>query len=243
MKHAFRWVISLLFIIQMYLAMVVFAVVFLIPMLLHPRGAFWACHSYCKYVLWTARWMVGLRVEIRGDVPIDAVMVAAKHQSFLDIIVIFGAMPRPRFIMKNELLYAPILGQYAYRLGCIPVKRGKRAQAVKKMVADVQAGRQEQGQLVIYPQGTRVAPGERLSYKIGTAVLYQEMGQPCVPVAVNVGLYWPRKGIMRHPGTAVVEFLPRIPVGLSAEDFMEQMENAIEVNSIRLMGEAGFENG
>ncbi|MEO0358249.1 MAG: 1-acyl-sn-glycerol-3-phosphate acyltransferase, partial [Pseudomonadota bacterium] len=124
MMQAIQWVRSLIFIVQMYVAMVVLAVVFLIPMLIHPRGAWAACKSFCWWVIWTAKWMVGITTEVRGTPPTDEVMVAAKHQSFFDIIIIFYHMPWPKFIMKRQLLFSPILGQYAYRLGCVPVDRG-----------------------------------------------------------------------------------------------------------------------
>jgi 1-acyl-sn-glycerol-3-phosphate acyltransferase len=168
-------------------------------------------------------------------------MVAAKHQSFFDILVIFHAIPRGKFIMKRELLFTPIFGQYAWRLGSVPVNRGKRGQAIAKMVADVEKGRREPGQLVIYPQGTRVAPGVDMPYKVGTAVLYEQLGQPCVPVATNIGVFWPRRGVLRRPGTAVVEFLPRLPPGLPREEFMARLEFEIETVSNALMADAGFE--
>ena len=233
-----QWIRSLLFNTSMYLAMAVMAVGFLPLALASPSGARLACHTYCRYVLWTARWMVGLRVEVRGTPPGGEVLVAAKHQSFLDILVIFHAMPRPKFIMKRELLFAPILGQYAWRIGCVPVDRGKRGQAIQKMLADVARGAADPGQLVIYPQGTRVAPGATMPYKIGTAILYQQLGQPCVPVATNVGLFWPKRAVLRRPGTAVVEFLPTLPTGLSKDTFMARLEEMIETRSDALAAEA-----
>lgn len=240
MMYAIQWFRSLLFIIQMYLMMLIMAVVFLIPMLISKRWAIRACHTYCRWVVWTARWMVGITSEIRGNIPTGEVMVAAKHQSFLDIILIFGCMPQPKFIMKRELLWAPILGQYAYRLGCVPVNRGGRAEAVTNMLADVQSGRALPGQLVIYPQGTRVAPGAELAYKKGTAILYAALGQPCVPAAVNVGVLWPKRGIYRKPGKAIVEFLDPILPGMPQEEFMEKIEQEIEAKSNELMAEIGF---
>ena len=184
--------------------------------------------------------MVGLRTEIRGTPPMGEVMIAAKHQSFLDIILIFGAVPAGKFIMKRELMWAPVIGQYALRIGCVPVDRGKRSQAIKQMVRDVARGRQAPGQLIIYPQGTRIAPGVKAPYKIGTGVLYEELGQDCVPAATNVGLFWPRKGIARKPGLAVVEFLPPIAAGLERAAFMARLEDQVETASNRLMREAGF---
>ena len=243
MAHAVQWLRSLVFNISMYVAMLVLAVVFF-PFALASRDwAFRACHTYCAYVIWAARWMVGLRAEVRGTPPTGEVMVAAKHQSFFDIIVIFHALPRAKFIMKRELLFSPILGQYAWRIGCVPVNRGKRGRAIARMVADVEAGRQSAGQLIIYPQGTRVAPGAHLPYKIGTGVLYSQLGQDCVPVATNIGVFWPRRRVLRAPGLAVVEFLDPIPAGLPQAAFMARLEEAVETCSDRLMAEAGFEGG
>lgn len=240
MSHVFQWLRSLLFNFLMYLAMAVLAVVFLPWALVSPRGAYAACHAYCRWVRWSARVIVGLHTEVRGTPPTGAVLVAAKHQSFFDILIIFGALPRSRFIMKKELIWAPILGQYAWRLGCVFVDRGKRGQAIARMLRDVEAGRDSAGQLMIYPQGTRVVPGVRAPYKMGTGVLYEQLGQPCVPVACNVGLFWPKRGVLRKPGTAVVEFMEPIPPGLPKSDFMVHLEQAIEARSDALMAEAGF---
>ncbi|MCC5984711.1 MAG: 1-acyl-sn-glycerol-3-phosphate acyltransferase [Rhodobacteraceae bacterium] len=240
MGYAVQMARSLVFIGQMYLAMLVLAIVFTPMVFVHRRYALIACHTYCRWVRWTAGWMVGLRTEVRGRVPDGAVLVAAKHQSFLDILMIFGALPRPRFIMKKQLVWAPILGWYALKVGCIPVDRGKRGAAVREMLARVEAGSEAPGQIIIYPQGTRVAPGAHLPYKVGTAVLYQELGQDCVPVATNVGVFWPRHGLYRKPGLAVVEFLDPIPAGRAPRAFMADLERVIEANSDRLMAEAGF---
>lgn len=185
--------------------------------------------------------MVGLRTEVRGTPPTDEVVIAAKHQSFLDIILIFGSVPAGKFIMKKELLWAPVLGQYGLKIGCVPVDRGKRSAAIKQMVRDVAKGTQQPGQLIIYPQGTRIAPGVKAPFKIGTGVLYEELGQDCVPAATNVGVFWPRKGIMRKPGLAVVEFLPRIEAGLPKAEFMARLEEEVETASNALMREAGFD--
>lgn len=243
MKHALQWTRSLVFVVNIYAAMPVFGVLFLPWALFSRQGAIAACKSWSHYTLWCAKWMVGIRYEVRGKPPQDEVMIAAKHQSFLDIILIFISIPAGKYIMKRELMYAPVIGQYALKLGCVPVNRGKRAAAIKKMVEDVEKGAQAPGQLIIYPQGTRIAPGVQAPYKVGTGVLYEELGQACVPVAANVGLFWPRKGIMRHPGLAVVEFLPRIDAGLDREAFMARLEQDVEQASDRLMAEAGMDDG
>lgn len=238
MRYALQWLRSLIFEINLYLSMLVLGIVFLPWTLFSARGAFLACKSYCRWIRWSAAWMVGLRSEVRGTPPTGEVMVAAKHQSFFDILMIFDAVPAAKFIMKKEILYTPIIGQYAYRIGCVPVSRGKRGAAIKKMVADVAAGLTNPGQLVIYPQGTRVAPGADVPYKVGTAVLYTDLDQDVVPVATNAGVFWPRRGIYRKPGLAVVDFLPAIPKGLERRAFMQQLEETIETRSDALMVEA-----
>jgi 1-acyl-sn-glycerol-3-phosphate acyltransferase len=234
---AIRWCLSLIFVVQMYLAMAVIAVVYLPWAILSRDGAFAACHAYCRWVFWTVRVLCGLKCEVRGAPPTDEVVVAAKHQSFLDIMMIFHAVPRGKFIMKRELMFAPILGQYALRIGCVPVDRGKRGAAIAKMKADVAKGSALPGQLIIYPQGTRVAPGDKRPYKVGTGLLYEQLGQPCVPVATNVGHFWPKRGILRHPGLAVVEFLPAIAPGLAVADFMAKLTDEVEAASDRLSAE------
>ena len=241
MSYAIQWLRSLIFNVQMYVAMLVVGVLYLPAAIISPKGAIAGCHAYCVWIRWTASWMIGLKCEIRGTPPKDEVMVTAKHQSFLDVLMIYGAIPRGKFIMKAILKYAPIIGQFGLRIGCIPVDRGKRGQAVKKMLEDVKNGHALPGQLIIYPQGTRIAPGVKAPYKIGTGALYREMNQPVVPVATNVGVYWPKRGVLRKQGTAVFEFLPRIEPGLQVNEFMAQLEDAIETASDKLNKEAGFD--
>jgi 1-acyl-sn-glycerol-3-phosphate acyltransferase len=235
-----RWLLSLVFIVQMYLAMAVLAIGFAPWALFSRRGAYVAMHSYCAWVIFTARLLCGLRSEVRGTPPTNECVIAAKHQSFLDIILIFHAVPAGKFIMKRELIFTPFLGQYALKIGCVPVNRGKRGAAIQKMKADVAKGAAEPGQLIIYPQGTRVAPGAKKPYKVGTGLLYEQLAQPCVPVATNVGVFWPKRGILRKPGLAVVEFLPPIAPGLPVPEFMRRLEAEVETQSDRLMAEAGF---
>ena len=240
MAYSLQWLRSLVFALQAYLMMVPVALLFLPWALVDRRGAFAAVHAWTGWVRWTARWMIGLRSEIRGEVPRGEVMIAAKHQSFFDIILIANALPRPKFVMKKHLVWAPIVGFYALRIGCIAVDRGKRGAAIKAMVERAKSGAADAGQLIIFPQGTRVAPGDRPPYKVGVGVLYQDLGTPVVPVACNVGVFWPRQRIYRQPGVAVIEFLPPIAPGLPVRQFLAEVETAIETRSDALMAEAGF---
>lgn len=205
-------------------------------------GAYAVCRAYCRAAFFCLRVVCGLKVEVRGEVPAGEVLVAAKHQSFLDILIIFEALPRAKFIMKKELRWAPILGLYALRIGSTPVNRGDRSKAMKAMVEHAGEAK-EPRQLVIYPQGTRVAPGARLAFKVGAGVLYNRMGIPCVPVATNAGVFWGRRSWYRRPGLAVVEFLDPIAWGLPIAEFMPRLEALVEEASDRLMREAGFEPG
>ena len=240
MPTPFRWLLSLIFILQMYLVMALIAIAFAIPAIISRNMAFAGVRVYCNWVCLSAALLIGLRSEIRGPVPQTEVIIAAKHQSFFDIILLCSVLPRPKFIMKRELIWAPFLGQYALRIGCIPVDRGKRGAAIAKMKEDVQKGTALPGQLVIYPQGTRVAPGETKPYKHGTGLLYDQLGQTCVPAATNVGVFWPKRGIMRQPGLAVLQFLPAIEPGLSVPDFMARIEVEVETAALALMREAGW---
>ncbi|WP_238364168.1 lysophospholipid acyltransferase family protein [Mesobacterium pallidum] len=238
---AVQWVLSLIFIVQMYLAMAVLAVFYTPLAIFRRQSAYDAVHAYCRWVRFSARWIVGLRTEVRGPIPTTELLIAAKHQSFLDIILIVSEVPRPKFIMKAELRFAPILGWYAMRIGCVPVNRGRRAEAIKRMVAEVTHGDAPAGQLIIYPQGTRVAPGAQLPYKVGTYALYEQTGQAVVPAATNVGVFWPRHGILRKRGLAVVEFLDPMAPGMARDTFMKTLEEVVETRSNALMREAGFD--
>ncbi len=240
MAYAIQWVRSLIYIVMVYASIAVVGIVLFPWALVSQRGARVACMSVCRFVQWIAPFMIGLRMEIRGTPPDYECIVASKHQSFLDVFMVFSATPAGKFIMKRILMYSPIVGQYGLRIGCIPVDRGKRAAAIKQMVEAVHKGKATPGQLIIYPQGTRIAPGVKAPYKIGTAVLYEQLGQPCVPVAANVGLFWPKRGIYRKQGTAVVEFLEPIQPGMARDEFLKLLETRIETASNRLNEEAGF---
>lgn len=239
MRNAIQWIRSLLFITQMHLMLPVIGFGLLPLALFNRKYTHFVIRTYSNWVRWTASWMVGLKSEIRGPVPQGEVIVAAKHQSYFDILLISSAVPRLKFIYKNELRWTPVINLYARWTNSIPVKRGKRGAAIKQMVAGVKAGAGTSSQLIIFPQGTRAAVGTRGKYKIGVGVLYRECGLRVVPAATNVGAFWKRHGIMRHPGLAVLEFLPPIEPGLPIDDFMVEMEEAIETASDKLLVEAG----
>lgn len=207
--------------------------------LISRSGAFWAIDTFCSIALWLLEKICGLRVEVRGTVPRGKVLVASKHQSFLDIIVHSRVLPRPRYVMKKELKWAPFVGLYATRMGCIMVDRGKGSSTMAAMLEKENKENQDPGQLVIYPQGTRTAPHAVVRYKSGAGVLYGRFGKTCVPAATNVGLFWGRNSFIRRPGVAVVQYLDPIPPGLPIPEFMTLLEERIETATDALLAEAG----
>ncbi|MDO5706961.1 MAG: lysophospholipid acyltransferase family protein [Paracoccus sp. (in: a-proteobacteria)] len=206
------------------------------------EGAIRVSTVWIGHFVWSARVYLGLIAEVRGTPPTHDCIVAAKHQSFWDIMVISHAVPRRAFIMKREVMRVPIMGWYAYKVGCIPIDRSRGKDAMTEISQRVSERIAENnlGQLIIYPEGTRTLPGQRKPYKQGVASIRAATGLDVVPVAVNTGLFWPRKGWGIRPGRAVVEFLPVIGPEMPAGPFMDHLQSQIEDNSDRLMAEAGF---
>lgn len=224
------------FVLLAYGLMGAMGLVLLIPALFSPSVARLSVQTYIRIALVLLRILCGTRYEIRGTPPTGPCIVAAKHQSFLDIWLLTITLPQPRFVMKRSLLYMPILGIFARRMGCIAIDREARGSAIRAMEREA-AGGATGGQIVIYPQGTRVAPGAVESYKPGVLGLYQRLGQPMQLVATNAGCVWPRSGVWRAPGTAVLEFLDTIEPGRDRRDVATEIETRIEAQSNRLMGE------
>lgn len=233
---------SLVFDVLLYGLMGIMGILFL-PATLSREWTYRAVWVYTTTIFWLAKVVCGIRTEVRGEIPTGEVLICSKHQSFLDILILVHHLPRAKFVMKKELRFLPIFGLYAMRIGSTPVARGQKSRAMKEMVAHVEARAKAPGQLVIYPQGTRVAPGAYLPYKIGAGVLYERLGLPCVLAATNAGVFWGRRKWTRKPGLAVVEFLETVPPGLPVKDFMARIEPVIEAASDRLMREGGFEPG
>lgn len=232
-------ILSILFILLMYISMVIFALLGAIPALISRDATYWVIRNYCGTVIWLARVICGLKVEQRGKIPSGNVVVASKHQSFFDVILHAYYLPNVNYVMKQELTRVPIIGFYGRRIGTAPVKRGEKSRAVSQMMSGVNK-HDGDTQLVIYPQGTRVAPGKSMPYKVGAAVICQRMGRPCVMAATNVGNFWPKHSLLRKRGTAVLEYLDTVPADLELSDFVNYMEDAIETASDALSKEAGF---
>lgn len=211
------------------------------PLLLAPSryvmefGRLWASGA-----LGLLAWTVGLRHEIRGieNLPQGAAIIALKHQSSWDTIILPVIFRHPAIVIKHELAWLPIYGWYAVRAGGIPVDRGAGASALKHMLVRARRAAAEDRPIAIFPEGTRTAVGARLPYHPGVAALYTQLNIPLVPVAVNSGVFWSRRSFLKRPGRIVLEILPAIPPGQPRRKVMIELEGRIEAATARLVAEA-----
>lgn len=229
---------AVLFTIIIYLIMGLMGLIALPSAIISRRAALFWCKLYCRVTLWLLWRICGTRHEIRGEAPHDHCIVAAKHQSFLDVLMLTLALPRPRFVMKRELLFIPVFGYFARRIGCVAIDRGAGGEAVRSMLSGLREQGDAGGQIVIFPQGTRTAPGQSAPYRGGVVKLYTSFDLPITMAGANTGWFWPRRGFGHKPGLAIVEFLGRIPAGQPASDLLQKIEAEIEASSDNLAREA-----
>jgi 1-acyl-sn-glycerol-3-phosphate acyltransferase len=211
-----------------------------LPLLVFPRRYMAACLRFWAHVmLFGLRWITGIKIEVRGRqfIPTGAALIAGKHMGMLDTIVPFVILPDVCFVMKRELTYIPLFGWHAMKATMVWIDRGAAAKALRKMVSDAQERFTHDRQLVIFPEGTRKAPGAEPDYKPGVAALYRDLSLPCALVATNSGQHWPAKGVERRPGTVIFEFLEPIPAGLRRGEFMKEMQARIEDATNALLAE------
>jgi 1-acyl-sn-glycerol-3-phosphate acyltransferase len=229
---------------------VAFNVLFYLNLILHvigaiptyalPRRAFMAMAKSWGYTSgWLLRVVAGTRVELRGleKIPPGALLVAAKHQSVWETFTLLTLFDDPAYIFKRELQWIPVFGWYAWKSRMIPVDRGARGGAMVGMIARAREEFSRGRQIIIFPEGTRTSPGAPPAYKSGVAQIYAACGVPCIPVALNSGLYWPRRKFLRYPGTIVLEVLDPIPPGLERDEFAARLEREIEEATGRLVAD------
>lgn len=193
---------------------------------LAPRHLAWFVPKFwSRSSMWLLRAIAGTRSEITGmeNLPDGPYILAPKHQSFWDTIAFLPYIRDPLYILKRELRWIPFFGWYIAKMRMVPVDRGKKSKALKEVIVRTRAEMRENRQLIIYPEGTRRAPGAEPSYKWGIVELYSQLDLPVVPVAHQAGLYWPRRKFLRHPGTIRARFLPPIPPGLGKEEFLDRL--------------------
>jgi 1-acyl-sn-glycerol-3-phosphate acyltransferase len=231
---------SLVFNVLFYAVLVVLVILalptFLMPLRALRTVATWWAHA----TLFLMRVICNIKVEFRGveKIPKGPLVVVAKHQSFWETFALLPFFEHPIFILKRQLMYIPVFGQFLVKFGMIAIDRSAGVKTLLDMTRRARAAVRSGCQLVIFPEGTRRAPGAPADYKTGFAQIYSACGVTCLPVALNSGLFWPRRTFMRYPGTLVVEFLDPLPPSLSKDDFISRVRGTIEEATGRIV-EAG----
>ena len=181
----------------------------------------------------------GVRVEFRGVefLPEGPALIAGKHQCMFDTMGPLVVLPSACYVMKKELTRIPFYGWFSAKSDMIVVDREGEAKALRSLLTEAKRRISEGRKVLIFPEGTRTAPGSHGGYQPGIAGLYRTFGLPCIPMATNSGVHWPAHGFLRMPGKIVFEFLEPIPKGLRREEFMAELERRIETASDRLLVE------
>ena len=212
-----------------------------LPLALVPRSAMLrSARLITAGTMFLLRYIIGLTYEVRGDLSLlqQPVIVACKHQSAWETFIFYLLARDPTYVMKKELMLVPVYGWLARKQRMIPVDRKAGASAVRSLLRAAEAALAERRQIVIFPQGTRVAPGAHLPYQPGVAALYSRLDCPVVPAALNSGCFWPRRSFIKYPGRIVLELLEPIPPGLPKAKFLARLEGRIEAATTRLEAEA-----
>jgi 1-acyl-sn-glycerol-3-phosphate acyltransferase len=204
-----------------------------------------AVQAWARDNLRLLKLIAGTKVEFRGleRLPLGAVLVAAKHQSTWETFALLTILDDPTFVLKRELMWVPLFGWLAAKAGMVPVNRGAGSSALADMNERARQEAARGRQIVIFPEGTRRPPGAEPAYKFGIAHLYGNLDIPCVPIALNSGLFWPRRRFIRRPGTIVAEILDPIPPGLPRKEFMDALQARIETAAARLLAEGEAQLG
>jgi len=232
---------SLVFNVLFYVTTTLFVVIGS-PLLFAPRSwSMAALKLHARFELFLLRAIVGTKIEVRGreNIPEGPCLVASKHQSAWETFALIPIFRDPALLMKRELFWIPFHGWFSHKFEMIPVDRDKGPTALRRMLREARKRIDDGREISIFPEGTRRPAGDPPDYKTGIAMLYDALGIPCVPVALNSGLFWPRRSLLRRPGTIIVEILDPIPPGLRKAEFLRRLETAIEGASNRLLVEAG----
>jgi 1-acyl-sn-glycerol-3-phosphate acyltransferase len=230
---------SIIFNTLFYLNLLLHLIVAMPTMVMPYRGVVEVAKSWGRTSLWLVRVVAGIKVDFRGleKIPPGALIVASKHQSVWETFALLPMVDNPVFILKRELMWIPMFGWCLWKGNMIPVDRGARGPALAAMTERARLELSHGRQIIIFPEGTRRPPGAEPKYKFGAAHLYAATGVPCLPVALNSGLFWPRRSFRRLPGTVTVEILDPIPPGLDRQVFAARLQTEIETATKRLIAE------
>jgi 1-acyl-sn-glycerol-3-phosphate acyltransferase len=230
---------SVVFNVVFYVNLIVLLIIAIPTVLMPRRGIIFMAQTWGRTSNFWLRVICGTKIEYRGleKIPPGALILAAKHQSVWETFTLVAMLDEPTYVLKRELKWIPFFGWYLSKAGMIGVNRGARGVALTSMAAGARVALAEGRQIIIFPEGTRRAPHAEPAYKYGVVHLYTETGVPCVPVALNSGLFWPRRKFLRYPGTIRLEVLDPIPPGLSKEAFAARLKNDIETATARLVAQ------
>ena len=200
----------------------------------------WIIRRYVKRMVQAMRLLAGITIQVRGRerLPTGAFIIASKHQSWGDGFATYDQFDDLAFVTGDHLEKFPLLGTVLTKLGAIVVNScgGREARdAIKNRGAD--AHRQGR-KILIYPEGHLAKTGEKFRYRSGVWHMYRDFDMPVVPLASNLGLFWPGEKYEKHPGTATLEFLDTIPTGLGKEEFLTRLEAVVEARTAELIAEA-----
>ncbi len=214
---------------SLFYGMTALIAVIMLPALILPNGVMHQLARFWGWITVQSLRVAGGSHRLGGDAALDQqVIYAAKHQSAWETTVLGMILYAPVIVLKRELLRLPLLGWYFQKGGCIAVDRSAGMKALRKLREDALLAQKTGRSILIFPQGTRVAPGTSHKYEIGVFALYEATGMPVVPIALNSGHVWGRNSWLKRPGMIDVDFLPQIPAGLDRRTFMAALENAIE---------------
>ena len=237
MRDAAIFIRSLLFAVLQAALTIFFGILSLATIVLPPIGRYRFIALWARIVVWLARHICGIRYRVTGaeNLPTEPCIVLCKHQSAWETLVLQVILPPQVWVLKRELLRVPFFGWGLAMLSPIAIDRSAGRQALKQMVTE---GRQRLGMgfwIVMYPEGTRILPGERGPYHVGGAFLATQTGAKVVPIAHNAGTVWPRNAFLKYPGTITVTIgKPIDPTGMKAEALRKQVEEWIEAEVDRL---------
>ena len=205
------------------------------------RAMIWVVCQYLRSVHLIERLVLRLDYKVVGQehVPDGPYILAAKHQSTWETMKLHLLVDDPAVILKRELILIPLWGWYAAKARMIAVHRGGRSKAIASIIAGARRTAAEGRPIAIFPQGTRTAAGSFRPYRVGVAALYEALDLPVVPMALNSGVFWPRRKFVKQPGTITVEFLPPIPPGMDRDAFLKRLEDELETATDRLVTEVG----
>jgi len=231
---------SILFNIAFYINLIGRMIVFSPYYFLADRKAAWSVpKNWALANHWLQHKIVGTTFEIEGleNIPPGGYIFAPKHQSFWDAYALLPWLDDPVYIIKRELGWIPLFGQYVFKMKMVPVNRGAKgkvmAEVLERTKREIDSGRQ----LIIYPEGTRRPAGAPPNYKFGIARLYRDLKVPVVPVVMHPGLFWPRRKFLRYPGHFKVQILPPIEAGMDPDAFMKKLVDVMETASDKLLVE------